>query len=365
MKIAMLTDRIQLGGGCEHIRQLARALPQHQFVVCGAGGSSAALSALPNVALEVCGNDWTSVAPHRPDLLHIHHLRALCALLSGWGRGRLPNLPIVNTLHGVHVRRYDFLRFPRTVPGIFRKALECALFREVEVNVALTAADAHLVQQLYGLDNVRVIPNGIDFEALRIEIDRAKVAAPSLREQLGLSKERPLFLTLARLDFAKGHDVLISAIARAQAALRRRRAAFVFVGDGPLRQRLERQARQQGVADLVFLAGARADARRFLDEADAVVIPSRWEGLPLALLEAGGCGRCVIASKIAGVGEIVADGVSGLTFENGDADDLARCLLAERPAELAASLRDRVMAANGAAAMARAFDALYQELVNR
>lgn len=365
MKIAMLTDRIQLGGGCEHIRQLARALPHHEFIVCGDGGGAAALGALPNVTLSVDGAAWASVAAHRPDLLHVHHLRALCALLTGWGLGHLPDLPVVNTLHGLHARRYDFMRFPRTVPGLFRKALERALFREVAVNVALTEADARLARDLYGLNDVRVIPNGIDFAELSEEIARERIAAPGLRARLGLSPDRPLFLTLARFDFAKGHDVLIEAIARVQAALRRRQARFVLVGDGPLRHRVERQARDRGVDDLVIFPGAVADARRLLDEVDAVVIPSRWEGLPLVLLEAGGLGKCVIASRIAGMSEIVTDGVSGLTFANGDADDLARCLIAPRPADLGRRLRERVLAQNGAAAMAGAYDALYQELVSR
>lgn len=361
MKIAMLTDRIELGGGCEHIRQVALALPHHEFVAFGAGGASAALSALPNVALEVRGNGWAAIAPHRPDLVHVHHLRALCALLIGWGRGRLPRLPVVNTLHGMHVRRYDFARFPRTLPGLFRKALEKSLLRQVQANVALTEADARLARSLYGLDNVRVIPNGIDFAAL----DSAAVDGPTLRARLGLPAERPLYLTLARLDFAKGHAVLIDAIARAQGLLRQRGALFAFVGDGPLRAELGRQVRRAGVGDLVIFAGAIANASRFLGEAEAVIIPSRWEGMPLVLLEAGGRGRAVIASRIAGIEEVVEDGVSGLLFENGNAIDLARCLTAERPREMGERLRARVVRAHGARAMARALDALYRELISR
>lgn len=365
MKIAMLTDRVQLGGGCEHIRQLAMALPQHEFVVCGDGGGSAALAALPNVVLETRGGDWKTVAAHRPDIVHVHHLRALCALLVGWGKGRLPNLPVVNTLHGVHVRRYDFARFPQTLPGVLRKALEKSLFRKVAINVALTEDDARLLRALYGLTNVRVIANGIDHARLRAEVAGENKWGPGLRQTLGLSPDQRLFLTLARLDFAKGVDILIEAVARVQQRLRLRRDCFAIVGDGPLRGRLEQLARQRGVTDLVAFVGAMDGARRFLVEAEALVIPSRWEGLPLVLLEAGSLGRPVIAARVAGIAGIVEDGVSGRLFDCGDTAALARLFVEDIAGEMGIHLRSRVLSGHDASAMARAHAELYDALVSR
>ncbi|MBQ4334588.1 MAG: glycosyltransferase family 4 protein [Myxococcaceae bacterium] len=365
MKIAMLTDRVQLGGGCEHIRQLAMALPRHEFVVCGDGGGSRALAALPNVTLQTRGCDWKTVASHRPDLVHVHHLRALCALLVGWGEGRLPSLPIVNTLHGVHVRRYDFARFPQTLPGIARKALERSLFQKVAINVALTEDDARLLRELYGLRNVRVIANGIDHARLRAEVARENDKGPGLRQTLGLTPDRRLLLTLARLDFAKGVDILIEAVARAQERLRQRGDCFAIVGDGPLRGELERLARRRGVTDLVAFVGAVSGARRFLVEAKALIIPSRWEGLPLVLLEAGSLGRPVIAARVAGIAGIIEDGVSGRLFDCGDAAALARLLVEDIADEMGANLRARVLSDHDSSAMARAHEALYDALVSR
>ena len=111
--------------------------------------------------------------------------------------------------------------------------------------------------------------------------------------------------------------------------------------------------------------GAVSGARRFLVEAKALIIPSRWEGLPLVLLEAGSLGRPVIAARVAGIAGIVEDCVSGRLFDCGDAADLARLLVEDIADEMGANLRARVLSGHDSSAMARSHEALYDALVSR
>lgn len=91
---------------------------------------------------------------------------------------------------------------------------------------------------------------------------------------------------------------------------------------------MKRRAREQSLTDLVRFPGERDDAPRIMKASDLFVLPSRWEGLPVSLLEASFCGLPLVASDACGNREIVNPGVNGLLFRNGDPDDLCRALCA-------------------------------------
>ena len=108
----------------------------------------------------------------------------------------------------------------------------------------------------------------------------------------------------AWVDFVeqKNHALAIRAIARVP------EAALVVLGEGPDRAELEELVRAEGVTDRVVLPGVRQDARALLGAADAVLFTSRWEGLPLAALEALASGSPVIAVAARGLNELLTDG---------------------------------------------------------
>ncbi len=142
-------------------------------------------------------------------------------------------------------------------------------------------------------------------------------------------------LCVARLAPAKGLEVLLSAMK--VIIDRGAEARVVLVGDGPLRERLRRCARDLGIADRVSLEGAvgQDDIGRYYAEADVFCLPSFAEGVPVVLMEAMATGRAVVATRIAGVPELVEDGVSGLLVAPGNVDELAVALdrLASSPEE--------------------------------
>lgn len=123
---------------------------------------------------------------------------------------------------------------------------------------------------------------------------------------------------VGRLDPVKGAPLLIEALARILPD--HPEARLTIVGDGPSRAGAEARARELGIAEAVAFAGFRAqtEVARMLEEADLLVLPSFAEGVPVVLMEAMASRIPVIASRVAGVQELVEDGVTGFTVPPGD-----------------------------------------------
>ena len=165
---------------------------------------------------------------------------------------------------------------------------------------------------------------------------------------------RPRLVTVGRLAEQKGQLLLVEAAAR----LRDRGSDFelVIVGDGSMRDELERAIDRSGLRDRVRITGFLDNhgVRRELEAARALVLPSFAEGLPVVIMEAMALGRPVIATSIAGIPELVEPGESGWLVPAGAVDPLVEAMaeaLAADPAEL-----DR-MGRAGAARAAEQHDA--------
>jgi glycosyltransferase involved in cell wall biosynthesis len=134
------------------------------------------------------------------------------------------------------------------------------------------------------------------------------------------SGESQNIVCVARLEFAKGVDVLLRAWAQLQHlaasdAITENMSArprLLLVGEGRLRPHLEELARQLGIQEGVVFAGVRADIPQILRHCYCFVLPSRWEGLPNALLEAMACGLPCVATRVSGSEDVIEDGVNGL-----------------------------------------------------
>ena len=154
---------------------------------------------------------------------------------------------------------------------------------------------------------------------------RANLAEVSMtRREIGLDDGDIFLLSVGRLVYQKGHEFLISAMSSVIPSFPRAKA--VICGDGNLHEALEAQIARLRLVDSVLLLGNRTDIDRFLSSANIFVLPSRWEGLPVSLLEAMGMGLPVIATRVEGVEEVVQDGVQGLLVPPEDSAALAVAL---------------------------------------
>jgi glycosyltransferase involved in cell wall biosynthesis len=266
-------------------------------------------------------------------LLHAHDFKALFVALVA---GLLARVPVVATFHGdtgstVAVRVYEGLarllgNFTRGVAGVSR-ALERTLRRWVR------AAP------------VAFVPNGLP-PALPIT-EAERVAA---RARLGVHPDAYVVALIGRLAPEKGHQILFDAVREFPATL-------LLAGDGPLRGALPEAARD---LDARFL-GYREDARDVFAAADVIALPSLTEGLPLTALEALALGRCVVASAVGELPDVLAEG-AGVLVPPGDPAALSDALRRLRESGVRAAIEGRALTrarAYGVAAMAGAYASLY------
>jgi glycosyltransferase involved in cell wall biosynthesis len=167
---------------------------------------------------------------------------------------------------------------------------------------------------------IATIHNGIDLSRVTSTLPRA-----TARARLGLTEQVFLLGCVARLEEQKGHLYLL----RALALLVRNEPAItgsmrlLLVGDGRLRGQLEGQATSLGLTGMTSFLGTRRDVADILKALDVYVMPSLWEGLSLALLEAMAAGVPVIASDVGGVSQVLASGDYGVKVSPGSAEALA------------------------------------------
>jgi glycosyltransferase involved in cell wall biosynthesis len=206
-----------------------------------------------------------------------------------------------------------------------KKPLHARLERWLMNGTDAVIASAESVKEHYvaqvGADpaKVDVIYNAVDWAQLQATTTREE-----FRTSIGVPIDAPAAGIIARLTEQKAHRVLFEAIAQPELSA----LHVVVVGDGELREELQSRAASLGIQGRVHFLGARRDLGNILAAIDIFAMPSFWEGLPLSMVLAMGAGLPVVASRVAGIPEVVHDRVSGLLVDAGDASQLARALAA-------------------------------------
>jgi glycosyltransferase involved in cell wall biosynthesis len=221
-------------------------------------------------------------------------------------RARVPL--VVHTYHGHVLEGY----FSRPITRAFLAA-ERALARRTDILIAVSAA---VRDELLGLgigrpEQWRVVPLGLDLDQLLAgPLDRT-----TARQRLGLPVDGPAIGIVGRLVPIKDHETFLEASARL--ATIHPDAIFVVAGDGELRASLEQRARRL-LGNRVRFLGWCHDLPALYGALDVVVLTSRNEGTPVALIEAGAASRPVVATSVGGVADVVRESETGLLVAPGD-----------------------------------------------
>lgn len=186
---------------------------------------------------------------------------------------------------------------------------------------AVAAVSAHIEQELLeaGVSRVKVhkIDNGIDAPGCD------PLLGAKLRAEFGIAPEAPLVVQIGRLAPSKRNDLVLQALAKMP-----RDVCAIFAGEGEERGAVERLACELGVSGRIRMAGYRTDVLAFLSAADAMVISSDHEGLPIVLLEAMAAQCPIVSTRVGDIGNVLLDGRDGWLVPPGDADALAAALTA-------------------------------------
>ncbi len=293
-------------------------------------------------------------SPHA--VLHTHnaiaHYHAVLASM------RLPLSCIVNTRHGMGAGH-------RSSGAGDRKSRLEWLYRRSMRNTDYVVAVCEAARDHFSKDGVRprsgllCIPNGIRVEKFSTSSAQAR---NDLATRLGLAIDSRIIGTVGRLQPVKHQDSLLEAFARTRQAIPS--AALVVIGDGPLRDPLERRATELGIADSVRFLGDRSDVHELLAGLEIFALSSVSEGYSVALLEACAAGLPIVATDVGGNNEIVRDGINGRLVPARDPEALSAALTGllqapGRAAEMAGASRQWALAEASFRTVAARYLALY------
>lgn len=296
-----------------------------------------------------------------PDIVHTHSSKT--GLLGRLAAKRV-NVPVI--LHTVHG-----FAFPSAKSYSKRKVFQaCEYFagRASDAVICLNEADEETTRGLLRVPkhNVFRIPNGICLDRFR-EIANDQRRVELKRERLSF-RNRPFVISVGRLWEQKNPELFVRAAC--ELASEGFDVDFAIVGDGPLKPRLNQIIQDANVGDRVHLLGWRDDVSDLLPLADAFVLSSNWEGMPLVLLEANACGVPAIATNVPGSRDCIIDGTTGLLARPNDQNDLKEKIkfLLMRPevrAEMARRCREHVEEFHDIADRQRSMLNLYVALLKR
>jgi len=296
---------------------------------------------------------WRKLRGSRASLLHVHHVwpAADRYLASLAGLAGIPHFIVTEHIVGQ----------PNSAA---QKSLKRRELMRADAVTAVCSAVADSLARDYGVprQRLRVVPNGADPPDENAEWEEAR----TWREKLGAGQLRPLWVSAARLEEQKGHDVFLAALAE----LNRRGVEFTaaIAGEGSKRLELERQIAERGLGSRVRLLGQLENLGPLLLAADAVVLASRWEGLPLTLLEALARGRPVVATSVGGIPDVIEDNVTGRLIASGQSTPLADALAdfarrSDAALRLGRNGQRRVRESYGWERVVEQFEAVYDEVL--
>jgi len=228
------------------------------------------------------------------------------------------------------------------------------------VCVSQSVADFSATTARLPREKLCVIPNGVD-------VARFRDAKPADATALGLPAMQRYFIAIGRLDRQKGFDWLLPLLPRIFAE--RPGHDLLLVGDGPERRPLLQQAMELGIARRVHFLGWQPNVAGLLKLADLLLLPSRWEGMPNVLLEAMAAGLPVVSTTVEGAAEILGPLAEGQLVPSQNGDSFQRQVLAltaasGRSSEFGRLNQQRVSQHFSLAVMAKAYEALYCQIIN-
>jgi glycosyltransferase involved in cell wall biosynthesis len=248
------------------------------------------------------------------DLLHIH---GAIAATPGRLAAHWIGIPVVVTFHLpavlYHGSRSSFrARMGRWISIRLDQMLNF-LLKDPLIYVSETTRQAEIQAGRTPETRSLVIYNGINLERFARRSEKETKDAP------------PIVVTfVGRLDTQKGCDVLLNAIA--QLPLDLPPVEFWLVGGGPREEELQQQAHQLGLKHVRFL-GTRMDIPEILAASDIFVLPSRFEGMPVSLLEAMSAGLACLVTDVGENRRVIRDGVSGIVVEPENSQEISSAML--------------------------------------
>jgi glycosyltransferase involved in cell wall biosynthesis len=319
--VCLVTDSEEPSGVGEHMLALIAVLRRHRRVVLACSSAPKVRTFLERtiaLGVDTLAFDWhSSDWPRRFAGWLTHRNVVLCHVHAGifW---EAQDIAAISKHSGVPVVvRTEHLPFVSDDPG--HRTQHAKAMRHVDqlICVSNQARDS-FVDAGIAPERIAVIRNGT--RVIGGPADRT-----AFRSTLGFGPDSRIVLTVARYTEQKDHRALLDAIP--SVLEREPRARFIWVGTGPLEEVMIDTVCRKGLDRYVMFLGQRDDVPELMAAADVFALPSRFEGLPLAVLEAMAAGLPVVATRVCGTTEAVRHRLTGLLVDPSQPTALATALV--------------------------------------
>ncbi|MBM3247932.1 MAG: glycosyltransferase family 4 protein [Candidatus Omnitrophica bacterium] len=249
-------------------------------------------------------------------IVHTHNSKAG---ILGRAAANICRVPII--IHTQHscVFKYGTLNYFQKKFYYFLE-LVSARFTDKIIYISESLRQEFIKANISRQENSVSIYSGIEVEKFRININITEK-----KQVLGLSKDDFIVGVVSRLEEGKGNDYVIEAIPKV--AQHVSGIKFIFVGEGELKEDLEKLSQKLGVQDKILFLGPRQDVPELLQVFDIVCLASLYEGMGRVLLEAQAAGKPVVATKIGGIIDVVSENKTGFLVSPRDTDALSQAII--------------------------------------
>ena len=324
MKIVRIIARLNVGGPARHVVWLTKNLQGAEFESVLLTGSvpegeedmsyfadenSVAPVYIEEMSRELSPKDIVSlwkvfrrIVREKPDIVHTHTAKAgtigrVAGFFYRWLLWK--DLKMVHTYHGHVFHSYYGKR--KTALFLF---IERSLARVTDKIIAISAQQKAEINEKFG------VGRAAQFEVVELGIDLAPFADAEakkniLREEIGARTDEILVGFVGRLTEIKNISLLLRAARAYKESSGAAKLKFVIIGDGHMRESLEREAAELDVADVVQFTGNRNDTDVFYAGLDIVALTSLNEGTPLSLIEAMANGKSFVSTAVGGVVDLL------------------------------------------------------------
>ncbi len=321
LNILIISSRADFGGGPEHIFRLLKNLQdQFNFFV-------AAPNDFPYYAryCELAGKENVLVIPHRKfrlfallklirfvkkkkiDIVHSHGKGAgIYSRLIRW----IINVKVIHTFHGIHIENYNSLQRSLYL------MLERFLAKKTDKFINVSCGENELTKNYHiaPADKLVIIENGVEIPDIKVS-------------ENNFEQNPKIVVSFSRFDYAKNSELLIPILLRLKELKQINKFRILVYGEGPDQTKLKEMIAVNHLEEYIFLKGTTTETSKVLLNSFCYISTSRWEGMPLGVLEAYAHGLPVIATNVAGNFNIVENNTDGFLFDIDKPYDASQMLI--------------------------------------
>jgi glycosyltransferase involved in cell wall biosynthesis len=314
-KILLAIRQGQVGGGETHVYELAKNLNKQHFDVevlsftnglminklNDIGITTHVIHSTKPFDIKVWKKVTQLIKTNKYDIIHAH--------------GTKLRLPLIYTIHG-----WSFHQSQSKLTSIVREMSENFITHMSNLNIAVSENNKNEGKLNFGLNNIKVIYNGIDLNKFN-----PKSKHNDIRKEFNVKPNETLLGYMVRLTEQKDPITMIKAMQQVYKV--NKGIKLLIVGNGNLEATIKKMVNESEIKNNVIFSNFREDIPAVLNAIDIYCLPSLWEGMPIGLIEAMAMGKTTISTSVDGTKELITNNYNGFNIPVNDPLQLANTIL--------------------------------------